>query len=332
MTFNRWDTAQADSRAHGREHAMPHDVPRAATVPANGHDKPATLDGTQCPVCFSSVSPLSDLQDFRLFRCRACDCVCSDAIMRGAATSFQTQNYFGHEDADVEKWNDLMRRLRTRSQPYGSALDVGCGRGGFLSYLRAQDPALALTGIELDGERAQHARRSVTGGDIYQGDVEEVLATLDRSFDLITLWDVFEHVPRPRSVLNALAGKLNPNGCLFIQTIHESSVVPLLGRLTYRLTGGRFRALARRTHEAHHLVFFTRKGIRILAREAGLRIEQMWFDRLALSRMDGSRWLTVPASVLLALENLAGNGLFIDLILTRPGGDGRTEESAAISR
>jgi hypothetical protein len=153
---------------------------------------------------------------------------------------------------------------------------------------------------------------------IYTGDLQDVLNGIDRTFDLSTLWDVFEHLPQPRAVLKALAGKVSANGCIFIETIHESSLVPLLGRLSYGLTCGRVRNLATRTHEAHHLVFVTRKGLGILARDARLEIQDLWFDRLFLSRMDGNRLIALPTSMLLALENALGNGLFVDLILRIP--------------
>lgn len=84
------------------------------------------------------------------------------------------------------------------------------------------------------------------------------------------------------------------------------------------MTGGRVRFLVRRTHEAHHLVFFSRAGLEHLAAKAGLAVRACWFDRLALARMDGGRWLTWPTAALLAIENRLGNGLFINLLLQRP--------------
>ena len=278
---------------------------------------PATLGGDACPVCLRPLSPSIDLGAYSLFFCNECECFCSDALVRHAATTFTPTEYFTHEDKDESKWKALIRRLHDTSQTVRSALDVGCGRGAFLRFLQTQYPEVMLAGIELDGERADQARQVVPDAHIYTGDVQHVLNGIDRTFDLITLWDVFEHLPQPRAVLNALSERVSKNGCIFIQTIHESSLVPLLGRLSYRLTGGRLRNLVRRTHEAHHLVFFTRKGLNIMARDAHMEIRDLWFDRLSLSRMDGNRLMTLPTSILLALENALGNGLFVDLILRR---------------
>jgi 2-polyprenyl-3-methyl-5-hydroxy-6-metoxy-1,4-benzoquinol methylase len=235
--------------------------------------------------------------------------------MTGASTTFVPANYFGNEGADEKKWNDLIQRLQCSGQELQSVLDVGCGRGAFLRFLRAQYPGILLTGIELDPERADQARCAVPDARIYTGDAQNVLNAIDQTFDLITLWDVFEHVPQPLAILKALEGKLSKTGCIFIQTINESSFVPLVGRLSYRLTFGLLRTIARRTHEAHHLVFFTNRGLRILANEANLKITDLWFDRLMFSRMDGNRLIAWPTAMVLALENFLGNGLFIDVIL-----------------
>ncbi|WP_447979316.1 class I SAM-dependent methyltransferase [Candidatus Nitrospira bockiana] len=256
-----------------------------------------------------------DTGAFTLFRCKECGCLSSDALVRHAATTFVPQRYFGREDRDKAKWKRLLPRITKDWRRPRSVLDVGCGGGAFLGFLEHQGSEMMLAGIEVDKGRAEQARARVPTARIYTGAVEAVLNQIDGTFDLITLWDVFEHLAQPCSVLQALAGKVNKNGCIFIQTIHESSLVPLLGRASYHLTGGRLRSLIRRTHEAHHLVFFTRKGLGILAREANLEIEDLWFDRLCMSRMDGNPLVVAATSMLLTFENMLGNGLFVDLIL-----------------
>ena len=73
----------------------------------------------------------------------------------------------------------------------------------------------------------------------------------------------------------------------------------------------------RRTHEAHHLVFFSKRGLESAARGAGLRIRELWFDRLLRGRMDGHPVVTAATSALLRMENALGNGLFVNLILEK---------------
>lgn len=279
------------------------------------HSELATAGGSVCPVCASRVGPSIDTGEYQLFSCKRCGSWCSDALVRGAATSFTPDKYFENDAADRDKWRELERRLDKAQRRIESVLDIGCGTGAFLSYLCDRRPGLRQVGIELDPERAQRAQDANPAAKIVQGDALAALTSAEGVFDLITLWDVFEHVPAPARLLQALSDKISPRGCVFIQTIHESSLVPLLGRLAYRLSLGTLRAPLRRTHEAHHLVFFTRKGLSILAEDAGLRIREQWFDHLSLARMDGNPIVTRLTSVLLNLEHAFGNGLFVNLVL-----------------
>ncbi len=276
-----------------------------------------TLGGGGCPVCRASARAAVDLGDYRLFECRTCGSWSSDALARDARTTFDPEAYFAHADEDRARWDDLLGRALPGDGAAPRVLDVGCGRGDFLRYVAERHPRAERCGIELDPARAAAARAASPGARIETGDVALALGLLPGAFDLVTLWDVFEHLVDPREVLCALAARLAPGGVVFVQTIHERSVVPTLGRVLYAASGGRLTGPARRTHEAHHLVFFSRPGLQRLADAAGLRIRALWFDRLARARMDGSPLLTAVTAAVLALENALGNGLFVNLLLER---------------
>jgi hypothetical protein len=124
-------------------------------------------------------------------------------------------------------------------------------------------------------------------------------------------------VPAPAALLAALARRLAPGGRIYVQTIHEHSVAPALGRWSHALSGGLLRGPVRRTHEPHHVVFFTRASLEHAARAAGLRIEALSFDRLARGRMDGPPLLTALTALALRVENALGGGLFVNLLLAR---------------
>lgn len=279
--------------------------------------KLTTQGGDACPVCGAEAEARIDLGDYRLFRCPRCASWSSDALVRGARTSFEPDAYFANADADRARWEDLLRRARLGRARAVRILDVGCGRGHFLRFLSRCHPQTRRAGIELDPVRAAAARAADPAARVQTGEVSAALADVAGAFDLITLWDVFEHLVDPRAVLHALASRLAPDGVLFLQTIHEHSLVPTLGRAIHVASAGRIHGPARRTHEPHHLVFFSRRGLEDLADEAGLRIRQLWFDRLAMARMDGSRALAVATAAVLALENALGNGLFVNLLLER---------------
>jgi len=235
--------------------------------------------------------------------------------VRGAVNSFVPESYFERADIDRDKWEALSDRLDLRGAALGAVLDVGCGTGAYLEYVRQAFAGARREGIELDPERAEQARRRDSDARIHAADALSGLAQVTGPFDLVTLWDVFEHVPEPAALLRGLAGVLAPGGSIFLQTIHEQSLVPSLGRLVYHASGGRIRFPARRTHEPHHLVFFTQRGLRHMAHDAGLRVRDLWFDRLHRERMDGAAWLTAATSLVLRAENALGCGLFVNVLL-----------------
>jgi SAM-dependent methyltransferase len=272
-----------------------------------------TQGGTLCPACAAEAQPRIELGDFTLFACAGCGCWSSDALVRGARTSFEPAAYFANAAADRERWADLLRRAART----GRVLDVGCGTGEFLRFVAGAAPSSARFGIEPDAGRAAAARAADPGAEIVAGPLPDALASVPGDLDLVTLWDVFEHLPDPAGALAALAGRLAPGGVLFVQTIHEESLAPSVGRALYAVSGGRWRGPARRTHEPHHLVFFSVPSLERIADRAGLRIRARWFDRLARSRMDGGRALAAATAAALAVETALGNGLFVNLLLER---------------
>jgi 2-polyprenyl-3-methyl-5-hydroxy-6-metoxy-1,4-benzoquinol methylase len=277
----------------------------------------ATEGGQRCPVCAGHTRPRLDLGDFRLLHCGECGSWASDALVRGAETSFEPESYFDNARLDRDKWEALFDRLGPAAGSIRSVLDVGCGTGAYLHWLRERLPDVRCEGIELDPERAATAARANPQARIHTADALAGLASTRGPFDLITLWDVFEHVPAPARLLAGLADRLSPTGQLYLQTINEQSLVPWLGRASYRASFGRLRSAARRTHEPHHLVFFSQRGLEHAARAASLRIRELWFDRLHRGRMDGHPLVTGATSLLLRAENALGSGLFINVLLQR---------------
>jgi len=90
-------------------------------------------------------------------------------------------------------------------------LDIGCFDGSFL----AGTPAKRRFGVEISEEGIRRAKQrgvEILGRDF--GCVTEQ----DRTFDVITAFDVIEHVEDPRSLFQLLAAKLSPGGMLIVST------------------------------------------------------------------------------------------------------------------
>jgi len=106
-------------------------------------------------------------------------------------------------------------------------LDVGCSLGFFLSVARAQ--GYEAHGLEISAELADCAREQMSLG-VFCGALEEARYP-SKSFDVITLWDVLEHVPQPVGLLGEVHRVLRDDGILALQSPNmESAMARLAGK------------------------------------------------------------------------------------------------------
>lgn len=158
-------------------------------------------------------------------------------------------------------------------QPYipagaTSALDVGCGPGGFGPTLRAQLGETArIVGLE-PTEAVESARRGHGYDEVVQGYFPSALEGRDDTFDLICFNDVLEHMIDPWTILRESAQWLSPGGCVLalIPSIQFAPVVwdLLRGRWNYTDTG---------TLDRTHVRFFTRSSMVEMFEQAGFQVD-----------------------------------------------------------
>lgn len=117
-------------------------------------------------------------------------------------------------------------------------LDIGCGGGLFLSKMKVE--GAKVIGIELSDSRAYYAQ-SKHGLDITKRPIEDSYwESFANAFDVVTLWDVIEHVNYPLATLQHAVKVLKPNGILLIDTPCRDAFYHRFGEFTYKLSGGRF--------------------------------------------------------------------------------------------
>jgi len=164
-------------------------------------------------------------------------------------------DYIGDESLYLRTYQKRYRLIRRFAPRPGRALDVGCAAGYFLKVL--SDNGWQVAGVELSPEIAARARQACGSDAIHVGELQA--APFDQSsFDLVTCWDVVEHVRDPLALLRVAQSLLKPDGRLVIETQNvESRFARLLGRSWQ--------------HYKHleHLYHFSPSTLRLLLEKSG---------------------------------------------------------------
>lgn len=85
-----------------------------------------------------------------------------------------------------------------------SMLDVGCGTGRALVYLKDAFPGMDLTGVEpVDALREKAMEKDLLASQIIKGD-GRALPFSDNSFDCVTAFGILHHVEHPEIVITEL--------------------------------------------------------------------------------------------------------------------------------
>jgi SAM-dependent methyltransferase len=150
--------------------------------------------------------------------------------------------------------SDLIER-EIRLPDQARLLEIGCGTGHNLDMLGRFG---RLDAIELDPEARTLASHRL-GRPVADAALPELPGVPDRSYDLIALLDVLEHVDGDEAALRSIGGKLAPGGRILV-------TVP-----AYQWMWS--------AHDEvhHHKRRYSRRQLRSVAEAAGLRVERIGY-------------------------------------------------------
>ncbi|MDP3985436.1 MAG: class I SAM-dependent methyltransferase [bacterium] len=157
-------------------------------------------------------------------------------------------------------------------------LDVGSGHGLFLDLVKRA--GWREQGIELNTQAAERSRERF-GVSVYVGTIETFSPGAE-SYDAVTLWDIFEHVPDPRGLIRRAGSVLLPGGLLLIET---PNIDALLDRIIILLARLGSTGPAQTFYGLHHLTLWNQKAITQLLKEEGFTVREIRFENTPASRV-----------------------------------------------
>lgn len=195
-----------------------------------------------CPVCTSAdISKIFSARDhtvsgekFDIWQCGSCTARFTQDVPgpEDIGLYYRSEDYISHSDTQKGVVNRLyhyarniaLRQKKTRiisatGRTTGSLLDIGCGTGAFLHFMKRA--GWQVTGLEPD-QGAREKAHLLYGLEVLPaGALCELGAG---QYHAITLWHVLEHVHRLEEYLDQIKKLLAPGGLCFIAVPNYTSL------------------------------------------------------------------------------------------------------------
>ena len=225
-----------------------------------------TVSSIMCNLCNQrNISFLYRKEDYTIARCHSCGML----FRVPQPTSEELSQMY--TEAYYQPWNlekeELVKKIKMKTferrlqeiQKYvrsGKILDVGCATGFFLE--EAKSKGFEPYGIELSEFSFKEGERKF-GDHIYLGTIEEIPFEIN-FFDVITMFDLLEHVKNPLTTLRCCRRILKPRGIIAAVLPDTSSISAQLMRKNW-------------THyKKEHLFYFSKQTITSLMKQEAFEV------------------------------------------------------------
>jgi len=229
-----------------------------------------------CYACGAQdFSFLFDKNGWRIEKCKACGFVFvnpryseadAGAIYNEAGWFFSGRSGDGKKNYALEELPSIQRAekavAKIRSFKNGpSLLDIGCGLGYVLDAGRKA--GWRVTGIDISKEAVALCREK--GHEAYAGSLHEAAPALTgKSFDIVTAFDVFEHICEPLEFLAGIRRIANPGALVVL-------AVPNVRCFSARARGKGWSQFIL----PEHINYFDSSTIRRILERSGFRVEEI---------------------------------------------------------
>ncbi len=266
------------------------------------------LEQDACPLCGAAGDTWTRRGDRELRRCRACSFAwVRQGLMRGSSglsiyedgmPAFMTEYPDYYQDASaLDAARDKLQWVRRHALDGGRLLDVGANLGFFAKEASRH---FETEGLEPAAAMVEWGRAHLQAP-IEVGSIDDPRQDFRDRFDVITMFDVIEHVPDPRGALERCREYLAPGGRLFITTPDAGSAMArLLGRQWYYLDLVQHIALFNRANLTRLLAD---TGFALVAtRTVGRRYRCSYIERRLRDLAAGSATLRIAHAAALPLK------------------------------
>jgi len=235
---------------------------------------------TSCRLCSSSnVRPryVLDRYGLTVLQCDACslrfvgDDLSDEEVNELYDRPGLAEYFIALGSRHEHKFAPRLMEFRRMGIPTASrVVDVGCGTGEFAAMAAAA--GYDAVGIDVSVPSIEAARQLHPDADFRICDAAELGASEPASADVVTLWDVIEHVLHPHDVIAGCAAILRPGGLVVLGTPNGDSIFDRLADVLYRVARPPGRWMLEQRYSRWHLQIWTTRTMVRLLREHDFEI------------------------------------------------------------
>ena len=201
---------------------------------------------------------------------------------------------------DLELFEAIYQQIKL-VKPDASVIDIGCGRGDFLKYLRDKDAQLTLTGIDLsfnpETERISFIQANILDG-----------TPTTEEYDVVVSMQVIEHLDDVQEFSKRMIQLCRPGGMVIISTINDRSVLHNVSRVLRRAG---FTTPYNHLYKKHHLNHFNVGSLRRLVESQQLKVKNTRVHQCPMAALDLPPGITIQ-KMGLAIRFMGGPGARAD--------------------
>jgi SAM-dependent methyltransferase len=243
-----------------------------------------------CPICekLTLSLPVFKMNEYQVVKCEACQTIYNlNFGSDETGSSVFEQDYFenvqepafihvkheSHFNESLVIYNKFLSMAQHRIGKKGKVLDVGAAFGDFVK--EASDNGWDALGVEIS-EFASSVARDERHLNVLTGTIENV--DCRQKFDLITYWDVIEHVENCTTNLNEIKKRLSEDGILLIATDNYQSFLGGLCKMIFSISFGTISYPVKRFYIKQNTIYPEMDKFIDYLENSGLRI--VYFEKI----------------------------------------------------
>ncbi len=183
-----------------------------------------------------------------------------------------------------------------------SILDIGAGNGFFLAV--AKERGWKVTGIDSSQKNVELAKQKFNL-DLIRANFSSYKKD-ENKFDVISFWDVIEHLSDPNSAINEAKEILTPDGQLLIGAPNDQSLLRYLSMLINWATFGSVKKGIDKIYFFEHVAYFNLRSLKELMGRNGLELTSYFYTSTDLNKYLFKSSEKLIANIILTLGKLMG--------------------------